>query len=101
MELNETEEFLEREFEYPVTLARVREEVGHVELDTPDEEDSESISDVLGHLDEDTYESANDLFETILANLPDEYVGRKYYSDRGGDGDEAVDGPADEEDQSF
>lgn len=100
MEINELEEFLERELDYPITLAAVRGEIGDVEVDAPDAEDSETVSDVLAHLDEDTYQSADDLFETVMSNLPDEYIGRKYYSDRGGDGEE-VDDLEDEEDQSF
>ncbi|ELK47037.1 hypothetical protein D320_20409, partial [Haloferax sp. BAB-2207] len=32
-----------------------------------------------------TYESAADLYNTILGSVSDDYIGRKFYDDRGAD----------------
>lgn len=101
MELNELPAFLGRELEYPTDVATVRSEVGRTEVAAPDEGDSRTIADLLGAVDEETYGSANELFEAILSRLPDEYVGRKYYDDRGSNHPAGEQVREDEEDQSF
>ncbi|KAB1190478.1 hypothetical protein GJR96_16010 [Haloferax sp. MBLA0076] len=45
--------------------------------------------------------SADELFTTIIGNVSDEYIGRKYYDDRGTNPSAAAVGPRDEADVSF
>lgn len=99
MELNELESALERELTYPVDARTVRDQLGDVSIDAPDAEDSEAIRTLL--LDDDvTYSSATELFHAITGQLPEEYVGRKYYDDRGSNMGRGK-GPEDDRDQSF
>ncbi|MFC7046505.1 hypothetical protein ACFQH6_14820 [Halobacteriaceae archaeon GCM10025711] len=100
--MNTLRESLDERLDYPIDLAGVREEIGDELLEAPDAEDSTTVGDVLAIYEEDTYESADELHQAILSNLPDEYVGRKHYSDRGTTAENSgTDEPTDEEDQSF
>lgn len=94
--------YLEDEVEYPVNHATVLDQFGSVTVDAPDEVDSETIAETLADDDDETYESADDLFESIFGNLDEDYIGRKYYDDRGAniDGPDG-DYPRDERDESF
>lgn len=74
---------IEREFEFPLTRAAVVDRFGEETLDAPDRTSSESLSTVLSRGGEDRYQSKTDLLEAISGNLSDEYIGRKYYDDRG------------------
>ena len=91
-----------RQFKFPVDHAIVLDRIGDVTIDAPDEEDSETIGDALTSDNDATYETADDLFESIFGNLDDNYIGRKYCDDRGATIEEG-DGryPRDEEDESF
>ena len=94
--------YLEDEFEYPVDHATVLDQVGDVTVDAPDDVDSETIDETLTNDNDDVYETVDDLFDSIFGNLDDDYIGRKYYDDRGaniegGDGEY----PQDEQDESF
>lgn len=101
MELNELKAFLDRELTYPVDATTVREQVGDADVTAPDEEDTETIATLLGDIDDATYASATELFEEIFAHLPDEYIGRKYYDDRGTNPPKTTPVREDEEDQSL
>lgn len=74
----------------------MREQVGQVTVVAPDSDDSETLASILEHVDDDRYETADALFETVVSRLPDAYIGRKYYDDRGsnpaqaGDEDESL-----------
>ncbi|WP_416840667.1 hypothetical protein [Haloferax sp. DFSO52] len=85
MEFHALPAFLADELTYPVESERVVEQVGDVELDAPDVDDSETIATVLTPLGATTFDSANDLYNTIIGNVSDDYIGRKFYDDRGGD----------------
>ena len=102
MEPPQLRSYLDNEFEFPVDHAMVLNRAGDVTIDAPDEEDSETIGDVLTSDNDATYETADDLFESIFGNLDDKYIGHKYYDDRGATIEEG-DGryPRDEEDESF
>lgn len=101
MRPQELQPFLDETLSFPIDLRAVREQVGGVGLDAPDEADTRTIGAVLEQLDDETYASATELAETIVANLPDAYVGRKYYSDRGGHVEAHVDGWSTGPDQSL
>ncbi|KAB1198427.1 MULTISPECIES: hypothetical protein [Haloferax] len=85
MKFRELSAFLESEFAYPVSTDDVVEQAGTVPVDAPDDDDSETIETILSRVAAGTYESADDLYNTIIGNVSDDYIGRKFYDDRGGD----------------
>ena len=93
-ERNDLRAYLDAELSYPVTLATVREQVGQVTVVAPDRDESETLASILENVDDDRYETADALFETVVSRLPDAYIGRKYYDDRGSN-------PAGGEDESL
>jgi hypothetical protein len=101
MELNELSEVIERKLTYPIDIATVREELGETEVSAPDAEDNKTIAELLDNVEEGTYNSSTDLFETLLTRLPDQYIGRKYYDDRGSTVPDTDSSNRNEADQSF
>lgn len=101
MELNELQAFLEREVSYPANGAAVRAAVGDAEIAAPNDEDSETIATLLDVVDAGTYSSADELHEALLSQLPDEYIGRKFYDDRGGSSLDSEPMREDDRDRSF
>jgi len=99
MERTELPAFLESRLDFPVGVDAVRAEIGTVEIEAPDSADSVTIDSLLEDLGEDSYESAAMLDRMLSGQLPDEFVGRKFYDDRGPNVDE--DSPRDTENQSF
>lgn len=95
---HDTRDFLEDEISYPIGADAVLEQVGDVTIQAPDSDDSKTIEALLDGVGVDSFESADELNETIHSMLPDEYIGRKYYDDRG---DGRGDVRQDAEDQSF
>ncbi|WP_049985305.1 DUF5789 family protein [Halobellus rufus] len=101
MRISELSDYLEAEFEYPIDQRSVIERIGSVELDSPDVDHPETVEGVVGPVGEETYDSAEELFATIVGNVSDEYIGRKFYDDRGGNPPETASAPRDEENVSF
>lgn len=95
LERNELRAYLDEQLSYPVTLAAVREQIGAVTLVAPDSDESETIATVVEDVTDDRFETVDELFETVVSRLPDAYIGRKYYDDRGSNPDEL--GEADDE----
>jgi hypothetical protein len=60
----------------------VVETIGDVELDAP-WGDPETIGEVLTRTDDAEFHSADELYDTILTYVGDQYIGRKFYDDRG------------------
>lgn len=93
MRLAEARDRFVSEFNFPVEREAVIEQVGEVPLDAPAGE-PDSVADVLGRIDQQTFRSADELYDTILTYVGDQYIGRKHYDDRGmnvgGRGDEGV-----------
>ncbi|KAB1187753.1 MULTISPECIES: hypothetical protein [Haloferax] len=85
MESHALSAFLADELTYPIDVEGVVEHVGDVEVDAPDADNSETIATILTPLGTATFESADDLYTTIIGNLSDDYIGRKFYDDRGAD----------------
>ncbi len=83
MELNELPEVVETAFEYPVATTTVAETIGARTIKAPTVTKSERLTAVLDRTGVKTYESPEALMTAIRGNLSDEYVGRKYYDDRG------------------
>jgi hypothetical protein len=99
MEIQNLREHFGEEIEFPTDLETVLDEVGETEIDAPNSDASMTISDILGHLDEGSYETPGELREIVLANVPDEYVGRENYSDRGPEANRPAAGSSQRDDQ--
>ena len=96
MEIENLPGFLESELTYAVSHGSVLEHVGSVEIEAPDRDETETISSIIGAVGQESYGSAEELFETIIGNVGDEYIGRKFYDDRGGNPADTELGPKDE-----
>jgi len=101
MKLSSLRAYLAQEFTYPVDTKTVLEEAGAVQIDAPNSTDTQTIRTILTPLGAVSFESPDVLFETIFGNVSDEYIGRKYYDDRGGNQLEGHPGPVDELNRSF
>jgi len=88
LERNELRSYLDEQLHYPVTLSTVREQIGSTTLVAPDTDESETITSIVENVEDDSFETEAELFETIVSRLPDAYIGRKYYDDRGSNPDE-------------
>ncbi|WP_336339672.1 DUF5789 family protein [Haloarcula brevis] len=93
--------FLEDELSFPIDQHSVIEQLGATEIEAPDTQETETISTIIGHVGQERYTTADELFTTIIGNVSDEYIGRKYYDDRGTNPSPAAVGPTDEADVSF
>lgn len=80
---------------YPLTLEELLSSHGDEELVLGDE--TTTLREVLEPLGEDEYESPEEVKEAVLGMVGDEAVGRKGYSDRGGESP----GEDDDPDESF
>lgn len=95
-------EWLSTELEFPITRDDLADEIGDVYIEAPDPGDSERLESIIERTGAAAFRSASDLYESILCGLDEEYIGRKYYDDRGVNpiGDRAG-SPVDPLDQSF
>lgn len=101
MQLNELGAFLDGRFSYPVDEATVREHIGSQTIDSADTGEGLSIEAILENHRGDEFASDTELLQTILGELPDEYVGRKFYDDRGSNPEQVRDGPRAQQDESL
>lgn len=101
MLLSELTAYLDREFSYPVALDTVLEDAGALEIEGPNTTDSQTLASILEPLGADSFESGDALFDTIYGNLSDDFIGRKFYDDRGGNQTAPSASPMDDRDQSF
>jgi hypothetical protein len=99
--LSELADYLETEFTYPIELDEVVERAGDVRIGDDGAEDPETIGSALDSLGPISFESADALYKTIYGNVGDDFIGRKYYDDRGGNPSEVPGGPSDEDHVSF
>ena len=80
--------------DYPTTTDELLDEYGDAEIELSD--DTHTLREVLGEagLEDQEYESAEEVRQMIYNMVGDDAVGREGYSDRGGiagdDGDESV-----------
>lgn len=82
MRLPETREAFAERLTFPIDRETVIERVGDVTLQAPNGEDT-TVAAVLDRSDETTYESAEELHDTLFGLVGDAFIGRKYYDDRG------------------
>jgi len=83
MRLPETRDLFARKLEFPVSRATVVEAVGSTEL-TPPDGASTTIGTVIERSDADEFGSADELYDTLMTLVGAQFVGRRYYDDRGG-----------------
>ncbi|MFC6766212.1 MULTISPECIES: hypothetical protein [Halobacteriales] len=79
----EIQRLCEREVDFPITHDALIDELGEAELRPPTGEPT-TVGTVLKTTNERSYESVDDVYQTILGNLDESFVGRKFYDDRGG-----------------
>lgn len=91
MRLPQTRDLFTREFRFPTTRETVIDRVGDVELDAM-YGDPETIADVLSRTDQGEFDSVDELYDSLITFVGDQYIGRKFYDDRGmnPDSDEEV-----------
>jgi hypothetical protein len=82
MRPNDAYDRFETEFSYPITREEIVDAIGDTTVQAP-RGPSESVAEVLERTETPTFQSPQDLRETFFANLCDQYVGRKFYDDRG------------------
>ncbi len=82
MRLPETRDLLSRELTFPADHDRVVEAVGDVELDPPQGE-PETIAQVLDRSGAEEYASVDEVYDSLIGFVSDQYIGRKFYDDRG------------------
>lgn len=83
MELNELPDLVDDEFTYPITTETVIETIGDRTVDAPNGSGSEDLETILDRTGETSFEVSDELITAIRGNVSDEYIGRKYYDDRG------------------
>lgn len=93
--------YLDEELSYPIDRETVIERIGGVEIEAPDRNDSETVAAIVDPLGEETYDSAGELYNTIIGNVDEEHIGRKFYDDRGQHSVDRSEGPEEERDVSF
>jgi len=96
MKLEELPAYLESELTYSLSHDSVLERVGSVEIDAPDSDEAERISAIIDAVGQESYDSADELYEAIIGNVGDEFIGRKFYDDRGGNPIDTRPGPMDD-----
>lgn len=80
--LSEVRDLFSQELTFPTTSEEIITATGDVALYAPGGE-NESISDVLDRSETEEFQSIDELFDTFMMLLSEEYVGRRKYDDRG------------------
>jgi hypothetical protein len=80
--LSETRDLFVQELTFPAECEEVVAACGDVTLQSPGG-DNEAIGDVLARCDSETFESTDELVDTVMLWVSNDYVGRVGYDDRG------------------
>jgi hypothetical protein len=83
MRYSETHQLFDQAFDFPADQDTVVRQLGDVELTTPAAE-TVTVGEVLKRTEGTTYHSSNELYTSLLGNLEDGFIGRKFYDDRSG-----------------
>ncbi len=83
MRHSETQKLFEDSFDFPVARETVVEEVGDMTLSTPEGSDI-PIAEILELTNDESYDTPGELQRTLIGNLEEEFIGRKFYDDRAG-----------------
>ena len=101
MNIDELCERITNRFDYPIEVETILEAYGDVKIDAPSVDNRRRVDDLLNHLDGVTFSTPRDLSELVHGHLTDEYVGRKYYDDRGPNRAIRTNEPIDAQNQSI
>ncbi len=82
MRLREVRDEIDDCVDCPADRSTVLDRIGNEKLEAPGG-DPETVAQVLGRDSTETYYSTAEVYESILCNLSEAYVGRKNYDDRG------------------
>jgi hypothetical protein len=82
MRLTDTTDAFERTYSYPVDRQTVVETMGDTTIEAPSG-DGETIAETLDRAGVERFDSPTQLRDTLMCFLPEQYIGRKYYDDRG------------------
>ena len=82
MRLSDARDRFVSEFTFPVERETVLKTIGDVEIDGLTD-DPETVGDVLHRTNSEAFHSADELYDTIIGSIGSEYVGRRFYDDRG------------------
>lgn len=83
MRYSKIKQEIDKSVEFPITHDKLVEQMGEVELTAPTG-DLISVGEILNRSGEPTYQSSHMLYTTIIGNLGDSFIGRKYSDERGG-----------------
>ncbi|MFC7096433.1 DUF5789 family protein [Halobaculum marinum] len=82
MRLTEARAAFDRRIAFPADRDAVLEAVGDERLEAPNGDDT-TVAAVLERADATAFDSADELYDTLLGFVGDAFVGRKFYDDRG------------------
>lgn len=82
MRLSNARDRFVSEFTFPVEKETVVDRLGDVEIEGPTD-NPETVEVVLERSGEETFQSAEALYDAIIASVGSQYVGRRFYDDRG------------------
>ena len=83
MEYSNLRGFLDESVEFPITHDSLVGQLDGVEITAPTG-GSVPVDEVLNRVGEPSYESSEVLYATLVGNLDDRFIGRKYSDGRGG-----------------
>lgn len=83
MRYSETLQLFDQACDFPAEHDRVVQQLGDVEL-VAQNGDTVKVGEVLALTNESRYESSEGLYTSLVGNLDDNFIGRKYYDDRAG-----------------
>ena len=83
MENSDLRGFLDESVEFPITHDSLVGQLDGVEITAPTG-GSIPVDEVLNRVGEPSYESSEVLYATLVGNLDDRFIGRKYSDGRGG-----------------
>jgi len=81
MRLSEVKDYIDSEVETPIDHESAVEQLNGREIDCPSG-DGKRVSDALKMDETRRYETTEEICESVMCYLGDEYVGRKFYDDR-------------------
>lgn len=85
LRLHDVPTYISSIVEFPITQNELLGLFGSIELDSPT--DSETVREVIERCSEGgayVFQNEDDFSNTLFCNVSDEYIGRKFYDDRGG-----------------
>jgi hypothetical protein len=82
MRPNDAYETFDEAYSYPIDRETIIETMGETRIESPNGP-GETIAETLERSGRDEFRSAQELTNAFLGTLSDEYIGRKYYDDRG------------------